>query len=235
MDVYVGTLVSHLLGPLKFASVTLHGRGGTHACTVGEKGLELMSFSSNRIDTALMAVNQILVSITSGAYLSGSLMSASVTLHGRGGTHACPAGKKGLELIQISSSRIDTALMALSQILVSITRGAVITQNLYLLGSLMSASATLPGKSSAHACIAGEGAGERVKQQHWKAHCKEALPVRIINVCFGDAPWQGRHACMHRGREGAGVDVILKQQHLCLSVLVAYRAQGAHIVPGGIG
>ena len=64
---------------------------------------------------------------------------------------------------------------------------------------------------------------------------KRGIPVGIFDVCFSDAPWQGRHACMHRRREGAGVDVILKQQHLCLSILVAYCAQGTHIVPGGIG
>ncbi len=37
----------YLLESLMSASVTLHGRGGTHACTAGEKGLVLMSFSSS--------------------------------------------------------------------------------------------------------------------------------------------------------------------------------------------
>jgi len=37
----------HLLGSSTSAEVTVHGRGGTHACTAGLKGLVLMSFSTN--------------------------------------------------------------------------------------------------------------------------------------------------------------------------------------------
>ena len=37
----------HLSGSLMSACVTFQGRGGTQACTAGEKGLVLMSFSSS--------------------------------------------------------------------------------------------------------------------------------------------------------------------------------------------
>jgi len=140
----VSALVSRLLGTLKFASVTLRGRGGTHACPACEKGLELMSFSSSRIDTALTALSQILVSIMTGAvitqnpYLLGPLMSASVTLYGKSSAHACIARNK--EPVIRSSTVIEN----------------YIVRKLYLLGLLMSASVTVHGRSSEHACIAVE-------------------------------------------------------------------------------
>lgn len=40
---------------------------------------------------------------------------------------------------------------------------------------------------------------------------------------------------MHGGREGAGVDVILQQQHLCLRVPVPDWPQRAHVVAGWVG
>lgn len=55
-------------------------------------------------------------------------------------------------------------------------------------------------------------------------------PVGVIEVSLRDAPGQRRHAGMHRGREGARVDIILQQQYLRLGVFVANCAQRAHIV-----
>ncbi len=43
-------------------------------------------------------------------------------------------------------------------------------------------------------------------------HHKRGIPVGIFDVCFSDAPWQGRHACMPRRQERAGVDSNLQQQ-----------------------
>ncbi len=40
---------------------------------------------------------------------------------------------------------------------------------------------------------------------------------------------------MHGGREGAGVDVILQQQHLGLCVAVPDGPQRAHVVAGRVG
>ena len=39
-------------------------------------------------------------------------------------------------------------------------------------------------------------------------------PIPVVHICLGDGPRQRWHAGMHRWREGAGVDVVLQQQHL---------------------
>ena len=59
-------------------------------------------------------------------------------------------------------------------------------------------------------------------------------PVGVIQIGLGDAPGQGGYARMHGRREGAGVDVVLYQQHLRLCFFISYGPQGAYVMTSGV-
>ena len=54
-----------------------------------------------------------------------------------------------------------------------------------------------------------------LRRRRLRKKLPEHLPLGVVDVGGGDRPRQRRHARVHRRREGAGVYVMLQQQHLC--------------------
>jgi hypothetical protein len=61
---------------------------------------------------------------------------------------------------------------------------------------------------------AGKGNCNRPDEEQPRAATADSAPVGVVHVCLGDGPGQRRHTRVHRRGEGAGVDVVLQQQHL---------------------